>query len=131
MPNSGHQDFSIKSGDTVSGPDYGLLKLAPKYGPGAFAGSFPDKTRPKCVKFGIGDVVSVTIFEAAAGGLFIPAEAGVRPGNFVQLANQNVDTVGNITVPHAGAKAAGRTPGEIQRDILAIRGDANEIRDVS
>ena len=34
------------------------------------------------------------IFEAAAGGLFIPAEAGVRPGNFVTLPNQPIDTKG-------------------------------------
>ena len=69
-------------------------------------------------------MISVTIFEAAAGGLFIPAEAGVRPGNFVQLPNQNVDTSGNITVPYAGAiKAAGRTPSEIQNDIVKAIGN--------
>jgi polysaccharide export outer membrane protein len=131
MPSSGPQDFSVKSGQTVSGPDYGLVKLTPtvidilrEYGPGAIAGTFPDKSRPKDIKFGIGDVVSVTIFEAAAGGLFIPAEAGVRPGNFVQLPNQNVDTAGNISVPYAGAvKAAGRTPGEIQQDIVRAIGN--------
>lgn len=131
MPSSGPQDFSIKSGQTVSGPDYGLVKLTPaaidilrEYGPGALAGTFPDKSRPKDITFGIGDVVSVTIFEAAAGGLFIPAEAGVRPGNFVQLPNQNVDTAGNISVPYAGAvKAAGRTPSEIQQDIVRVIGN--------
>ena len=41
-------------------------------------------------------------FEAAAGGLFIPAEAGVRPGNYVTLPNQPVDTKGFISVPYAG-----------------------------
>jgi polysaccharide export outer membrane protein len=35
------------------------------------------------IRVGVGDVVQVTIFESAAGGLFIPAEAGTRPGNFV------------------------------------------------
>jgi polysaccharide export outer membrane protein len=131
MPSSGPQDVSIKSGQTVSGPDFGLVKLTPiavdilkEYGPGALAGSFPDKSPPKSIKFGIGDVISVAIFEAAAGGLFIPAEAGVRPGNFVQLPNQNVDTAGNITVPYAGAvKAAGRTPSEIQQDIVRAIGN--------
>jgi polysaccharide export outer membrane protein len=85
-----------------------------------FATSFPDRrTRPE-IRFGIGDVVSVTVFEAAAGGLFIPVEAGVRPGNFITLPNQNVDTDGNITVPYAGAiKAEKRTPGEVQQDIVA------------
>ena len=131
MPSSGPQDFSVRSGETASGPQYGLVKLNPsvieilkEYGPGALAGTFPDKSRPKDITFGIGDTVSVTIFEAAAGGLFIPAEAGVRPGNFVQLPNQNVDIYGNITVPYAGAiKAAGRTPSQIQQDIVKAIGN--------
>lgn len=131
MPSSGPEDHVIKSEITRSGPDFGVVKLtAPvvdilkEYGPGALAGTFPDKSRPQSIKFGIGDVVSVTIFEAAAGGLFIPAEAGVRPGNFVSLPNQNVDSAGNITVPYAGAvRAAGRTPAEIQQDIVRSIGN--------
>src|SRR6266567_4292755 len=127
MPSSGPEDHVIKSEITRSGPDYGLVKLTPtvvdivrEYGPGALAGSFPDHRPPPGIKFGIGDVVSVTIFEAAAGGLFIPAEAGVRPGNFVSLPNQNVDSAGFVTVPYAGAiRAVGRTPGEVQTDIVA------------
>ena len=66
-----------------------------------------------------GDVVSVTIFEAAAGGLFIPAEASVRPGNFVTLPNQEVDNNGNISVPYAGnIRAKGRTPVQVQQAIV-------------
>ncbi|WP_431201637.1 polysaccharide biosynthesis/export family protein [Bradyrhizobium betae] len=131
MPSSGPQDFQVKSEQTSSGPRYAVVKLTPEvvgilqeYGPGALAGSFPDKRRPDSIKFGIGDVVSVTIFEAAAGGLFIPAEAGVRPGNFVSLPNQNVDSAGNITVPYAGAvRAVGRTPAEVQQDIVKSIGN--------
>lgn len=131
MPSSGPQDFQVKSEQTNSGPRYAVVKLTPdvvgvlqEYGPGALAGSFPDKRRPDTIKFGIGDVVSVTIFEAAAGGLFIPAEAGVRPGNFVSLPNQNVDSAGNITVPYAGAvRAVGRTPAEVQQDIVKAIGN--------
>ena len=96
LPAAGPQDFSIKSEQTGKGPEYGLVKLngtnieiLKEYGPGAIAATFPDTSRPKPIKFGIGDVISVTIFEAAAGGLFIPAEAGVRPGNFVTLPNTN------------------------------------------
>lgn len=131
MPMSGPEDHVIKSEHTVNGPDYGLVKLTPaivdivrEYGPGAIAGSFPDNRPPPSIKFGIGDVVAVSIFEAAAGGLFIPAEAGVRPGNFVSLPNQNVDSAGFITVPYAGAvKANGRTPSEIQQDIVKAIGN--------
>lgn len=80
---------------------------------------FPDRRGgPSEIRFGIGDVVSVTLFESAAGGLFIPIEAGVRPGNFVTLPNQQVDTNGNITVPYAGPiPAKGRTVVEVQKAI--------------
>ena len=131
MPSSGPEDHVIKSEITRTGPDYGLVKLTPtvvdilkEYGPGAIAGSFPDHRPPPGIRFGIGDTVAVSIFEAAAGGLFIPAEAGVRPGNFVSLPNQNVDLNGFITVPYAGAvKANGRTPAEIQQDIVKAIGN--------
>jgi polysaccharide biosynthesis/export protein len=77
------------------------------------------KKRPNEILFGIGDVIGVTIFEAAAGGLFIPREAGVRPGNFISLPNQTVDSAGFITVPYAGAiPAKGKTPAEVQKSIV-------------
>lgn len=67
---------------------------------------------------GVGDVVSVAIFEAQSGGLFIPADAGSRPGNYVTLPNQTVDRDGNISVPYAGRiRAAGRSVAEVQSDI--------------
>src|SRR5258708_910955 len=80
---------------------------------------FIDRRGPAEIRFGIGDTVSVTIFEAAAGGLFIPVDAGVRPGNYVTLPNQPVDTQGNITVPYAGPiKAQGRTAVQVQTAIV-------------
>lgn len=80
---------------------------------------FVDRRGPAEIRFGIGDTVSVTIFEAAAGGLFIPADAGVRPGNYVTLPNQPVDTQGNITVPYAGSiRAQGRTSVQVQTAIV-------------
>jgi polysaccharide biosynthesis/export protein len=81
---------------------------------------FVDRRGPSEIRFGVGDTVSVTVFEAAAGGLFIPADAGVRPGNYVTLPNQQVDTQGNITVPYAGAiKAQGRTAVQVQAAIVS------------
>ncbi|UFZ04766.1 polysaccharide export protein [Bradyrhizobium ontarionense] len=85
-----------------------------------FQGVFPDK-RPKPVQVaGIGDVLNVSIFEAAAGGLFTPpTAAGARPGNFVDLPAQAVDQKGNIRVPYAGeVSAAGRTLPEIEQEIV-------------
>lgn len=106
---------------------YAVVKLTPeavsivgRFEPRGLSGVFPDKRVPATkIKFGIGDVVSVTIFEAAAGGLFIPTEAGVRPGNFVTIPDQTVDNDGNISVPYAGlVKTAGRYNGEVQQDIV-------------
>jgi polysaccharide export outer membrane protein len=80
---------------------------------------FQDRSRPKDIVFGIGDIVGVTIFEAASGGLFIPAEAGVRPGNFITIPAQAVDVNGNISIPYGGAiRARGRTQVELQQAIV-------------
>jgi polysaccharide biosynthesis/export protein len=126
MPASGPQSIDIRNQvtETASLP-YALVKLTPEIDrllsrlTPRLSTAFADRTPPKAFRFGIGDIVSVTIFEAAAGGLFIPAEAGVRPGNFVVIPNQAVDDRGNITVPYAGPiPAKGRTPTEIQRSIV-------------
>jgi len=126
MPVAGPESWDVRGHiqDANSLP-YALVKLTPQVidvlaqnAPG-LSRIFTDQRPPEQIKFGIGDVVSVTIFEAAAGGLFIPSEAGVRPGNFVQLPNQTVDNSGNITVPYAGAiRALGRTPAEVQQSIV-------------
>jgi polysaccharide export outer membrane protein len=81
--------------------------------------AFADRRPPAEIRFGVGDVVGITIFEAAPGGLFIPPEAGVRPGNFITLPNQTVDSKGNISVPYAGPlRAQGRTQVEVQQSIV-------------
>src|SRR3569833_3007652 len=87
----------------------------------SFQGQFPDK-RPKPEQVaGVGDVLNVSIFEAAPGGLFTPATAaGARPGNFVDLPAQAIDQKGNIYVPYAGEiPSAGRTLPDIQQAIVA------------
>jgi polysaccharide export outer membrane protein len=96
-----------------------IVHLLEKYEPNGLPGILADSHPPSTIKFGIGDIISVTIFEASAGGLYVPLEAGVRPGNYVNLPDQAVDNDGNITVPYAGRiRAAGRTNVEIQDDIL-------------
>jgi polysaccharide export outer membrane protein len=87
----------------------------------AFQGAFPDK-RPKPEQVaGVGDVLNISIFEAAPGGLFTPATAaGARPGNFVDLPAQAIDQKGSIYVPYAGEiPAAARTLPDIQQAIVA------------
>lgn len=68
------------------------------------------------VTIGVGDILSITVFEAQAGGLFIPKEAGVRSGNFVDIPHQQVDDSGRIDVPYAGSlKVSGMTPRAVSR----------------
>jgi polysaccharide export outer membrane protein len=126
LPSSGPNSLDVSIGASPSGVTYTVVKLTPevvktlaKYGPLTLSAAFGDKRPSPEIKFGIGDVVSVSVFESAAGGLFIPIEAGVRPGNFVTLPNQPVDTSGNISVPYAGAiKTAGRTPSQVGQTIV-------------
>jgi polysaccharide export outer membrane protein len=125
FPVNGPTSADIDSGTSPTVP-YALIKLTPEtidilaaHEPKGLAGAFTDRRRSANITFGIGDVIDISIFEAAAGGLFIPLEAGVRPGNFVTLPPQIVDNDGNITVPFAGLiKAAGRTSVQIQDDIV-------------
>lgn len=83
-------------------------------------GTFRNDRRPiPSVKIGVGDVVGVAIFEASSGGLFIPAEAASRAGNFVDLPDQSVDINGFISVPYAGQiKAAGMIPSQVEKEIV-------------
>jgi polysaccharide export outer membrane protein len=127
IPTAGPGKIDIAVGQTdPQSVNYGFVKITSEvvrtlaeYEPRGIANAFHDRRPPPEIKFGIGDVISVSIFEAAAGGLFIPTEAGVRPGNFVTLPNQPVDTQGNISVPYAGAvPAKGKTPSEVQEEIV-------------
>jgi polysaccharide export outer membrane protein len=86
-----------------------------------FTGQFEDnRPKPRQV-VGVGDVLNISIFEAAPGGLFTPGQsAGARPGNFVDLPPQAVDQRGSIYVPYAGEiPAAARTIPEIQQAVVA------------
>jgi polysaccharide export outer membrane protein len=119
----GTMDVMLGQRDSHSLP-YSLVKITPRVT--AVLGkakprlaAFGDKRRPRDIRLGVGDVVSVTIFEASSGGLFIPAEASVRPGNFVTIPNQPVDVNGNITIPYAGQiRASGRTQVQVQQAIV-------------
>ncbi len=67
---------------------------------------------------GIGDTVSLTVFESGAGGLFIPSDPGTRSGNYVTLPAQQIDSSGDISVPFAGRiHAAGRATSDVEREV--------------
>ncbi len=84
--------------------------------------AFPKSVRgggAASIRIATGDKVSITIFEAAAGGLFISDEGGSRPGNFVQIPAQQVDSRGMINVPYAGLiRAAGRNESDVANEIV-------------
>ena len=139
MPVAGPESWDVRSqASDVAGTNdrlpYALVKLSPQVidvqatNAPRLASAFTDRRPAPQLRFGLGDAVSVTIFEAAAGGLFIPSEAGVRPGNYVVIPDQQVDNSGNITVPYAGAvRALGRTPAEVQQSVVnALRNRAIE-----
>jgi polysaccharide biosynthesis/export protein len=92
----------------------------------SFHTEFQQYGRPPGPKIGIGDTVSVTIWEAAAGGLFgiAPAanpETPVTGGSpKATVPEQVVARDGAISVPFAGrVPVAGHTPLEVQREIEA------------
>ena len=69
-------------------------------------------------QIGVGDVLQITIFESAAGGLFLPEESGSRLANSVTMPSQSVSAAGDVSVPYAGRiHMAGRSISEIERDI--------------
>jgi polysaccharide export outer membrane protein len=126
LPTSGPSSWDVRAGQrdpaslsyasiSITPRVVGILaKAAPRLGRG-----FTNHPPPKVIRFGVGDVLGVTIFEATSGGLFLPAEAGVRPGNFINFPNQPVDANGNISIPYAGAiRARGRTQIELQQAIV-------------
>ena len=136
LPVEGPNHRSVELGATASLTssrhdimlDYALVDISPNVleyavsiGPDSLFKTFGTRPGPPpVIRVGVGDVVQVTVFESSAGGLFIPAEAGVRPGNFVTFPTQLVDRSGLITVPFAGdVQAAGRSLTAIQKDIEA------------
>jgi polysaccharide export outer membrane protein len=126
MPASGPASWDVWAGqhDPHNVP-YAFVRITPKVGSilakavPRLVGEFPDRSRPRDLRFGNGDILSITIFEASSGGLFVPAEAGVRPGNFVTIPAQAVDVNGNVTIPFGGEiRARGRTAVELQNAIV-------------
>ncbi|MGD0642115.1 MAG: polysaccharide biosynthesis/export family protein [Roseiarcus sp.] len=135
IPDSGPSRRDVESQATAALPAWGdgsildyalvdlnryVLPLLEDPGPGSLFGTFGAGHGPLPeIKVGVGDTVQVTLFEAQAGGLFIPIDAGSRPGNFVTLPNQTVDAKGFITVPYAGeVRALNRGTPAIQKEII-------------
>jgi polysaccharide export outer membrane protein len=76
---------------------------------------------PNHVTVGVGDVVSLSVYEASGGGLFTPASTDtIRSGNYVALPQQVVDTDGTISVPFAGRiPVKGKTTKQIEAAVVS------------
>jgi polysaccharide export outer membrane protein len=131
VPSSGPAGHDVRVGqaDRESLP-YAYVKVTPRVvdilvtNAPRLSTAFRDRGGPTEIRFGIGDIVNVSLFESAAGGLFIPLEGAARPGNFIALPPQAVDSKGNISVPYGGfIRAQGRTAAEIQAAIVAALKD--------
>jgi polysaccharide biosynthesis/export protein len=86
----------------------------------SFAARFKKYGKPPSPTIGIGDALGVTIWEAAAGGLFGGARGGeaATGASSVTIPTQFVGQDGGISVPYAGRiPVAGRTPRAVQETI--------------
>jgi len=86
----------------------------------SFRTRFGKYSRPTPPRIGIGDTISITIWEAAGGGLFGTSPiAGVSPGSrSVAIPEQVVGADGGVSVPFAGRiPVADRSTVDVQRGI--------------
>ena len=89
-------------------------------GPSLF-GRFGDYRAAVEQRIGIGDSVTVTVYEAATGGLFSnPSTSPTSPGaRTAVIPEQVVARDGSITVPYAGrVSVVGKTPPEVETTIV-------------
>lgn len=139
LPSAGPTAFEISSneGPSASFDGYILVDidqrvagiLSSKLSP-TFYGTFPDRRPRPDLRIGVGDGLTVTIWEAASGGLFSQtvldrASAGSRTAT---IPEQIVAQDGTIQVPYAGrVRVAGMRPAEVEKEIVdALKGKAIE-----
>jgi len=95
-----------------------------------FFGTFHDRRPRPDLRIGVGDGLTVTIWEAASGGLFSSAVVtGVTAGSrTATVPQQIVAQDGTIQVPYAGRiQAAGKRPAEVEQAIVdALKNKAIE-----
>jgi polysaccharide biosynthesis/export protein len=139
VPNSGPSAAAIiDQAASVSAPIYqfidlddSMIDILNRRSRDSFAARFSDHRSSAEPLIGIGDGISVTIWEASAGGLFSSSAASLASGassgsNSATIPEQFVGRDGAITVPYAGrVKVAGRTARAVQTAIeQALTGKA-------
>jgi polysaccharide export outer membrane protein len=101
----------------ISAPVLAALQAQPKP---SFHTAFRKYGKPPPPRIGIGDTVSVTIWEAAAGGLFTssPFDHLTTGSHSVEIPSQVVANDGAISIPYAGrVPVAGHTAEQVEQII--------------
>lgn len=139
LPNSGPSSGDIIDSGTIVRPstsfdnylvvdlDSQVADMLAAEGDNSMVSSFSGLgQQPPDLRIGLGDAVTVSIWESAAGGLFSsaavtgPGSAGARS---VTLPEQVVARDGSITIPYAGRiKVVGLTAPAVEQSIVAALG---------
>jgi len=117
----------LDSGDQASDSHFEIIEISPVAiralksvsSPG-FTSLFGVAAPSPVQRIGVGDAVTVTIWEAAGGGLFTGPEGAVAGtgSRSITLPPQTVDRDGMISVPYGGrVRAAGQTPSTVAKDV--------------
>jgi polysaccharide export outer membrane protein len=131
LPHAGPSTAGIMASARETAPpfkvialDPGLAELVSTQQGESFAAVFELGSSVPTLTIGVGDLVLVTIFEAAAGGLFSGEGALGGGTKSVSLPPQPVAQDGTIGVPYVGrVRAAGLRPTEVQANIEAALRD--------
>lgn len=129
LPSTGPTTMEVaeqaQTGDTLNfvlrDVDANVVSILARTRPNTLASSFGDQRPPPSQRIGIGDTVVVTVWEAAAGGLFSsPALSATSTGaRSAVIPPQVVSKDGSITVPYAGRiRVAGLTTPEVERKVV-------------
>jgi polysaccharide export outer membrane protein len=129
LPASGPTASAVQSGGGGALHDYLLVPIdrsvvaaLARFQPPSFASRFATPKPPPAQIIGVGDVLTVTLFEAGQGSLF-PSQNGARVTLPLQVGHS-----GNISIPYAGEiHAAGVSPIALERTIVKdLQGKAVE-----
>jgi polysaccharide export outer membrane protein len=126
LPSSGPNRGTIVNAGQLETPPFAVVELnqavadfLASQSSASLASTFGMGSGAPAITLGVGDMVAVSIFEAASGGLF-SGETGTLGGGTksVRLPEQPVSRNGTLSIPYVGqVRAAGLTPAEVQRVI--------------
>ena len=90
----------------------------------SFAAAFGEGARDPGVRIAVGDIVSVSLWEAPPGSLFGTASSASgqqqATGSAVTIPPQTINSDGTISIPYAGRiSAVGKTPAGVERAVVS------------